>query len=266
MTIEVNEAEETRVDFYLTPTVENPYETVVRGKRRQTTVSRVSLKREQLTTVPGTFGDPVRVIQNLPGLARPPYVGGALLVRGAAPQDSGIYLDGVRIPILFHFLGGPSVLNAQFLKGIDYYPGNADVRYGRLIAGVVDVSTQPTEPEAWHGAAKIDLIDASVFLNAPLTDKWSMAGAFRRSYADAIVPAALDAAGQTATTVLPVYYDYQFRTDYRASSEHQFSLLSFGSYDDLEVVSNEPDQDVILDLNSKITFHRIHGQWRWACW
>ena len=28
-----------------------------------------SLRREQLTTVPGTFGDPVRVVENLPGMA-----------------------------------------------------------------------------------------------------------------------------------------------------------------------------------------------------
>ena len=263
VTAQVRQGEQTNIDFYLTPKRVNPYETVVRGKRRVTTVSRISLKQEQLTSVPGTFGDPIRVIQNLPGLARTPFVGGAILIRGAAPQDSGVYLDGVRIPLLFHFLGGPSVINPQFLRGIDYYPGNADVRYGRLTAGVVDVTTADTFTKEWHGSAKIDLLDASVFLNAPISENVSVAGAFRRSYIDAILPLALDAAGQEATTVLPAYYDYQLRNDIRISDDNRIFILGFGSFDDLRVVSNEPDRDENVDLDSEITFHRLHLQWKY---
>src|SRR5947209_13388053 len=43
------------------------------------------------------------ILQNLPGMNRAPYLGGALLVRGTPPADTGIYLDGQRIPILYHF-------------------------------------------------------------------------------------------------------------------------------------------------------------------
>ncbi|MCB9555646.1 MAG: TonB-dependent receptor [Deltaproteobacteria bacterium] len=259
--VEVKEGEQTQIKFYLKPLTENPYRIVVRGKRKQTSVTRVSLRRKQLTSVPGTFGDPVRVVENLPGLARVPYVGGALLVRGTAPGDSGVFLDGIRIPLIYHFLGGPSVLNAQFLDRIDYFPGNADVRYGRLIAGVVDVATRDTFTEQWHGAVDINLLNAGVFLNAPISKKVSVAAAVRRSYIDAILPSVLKAAGQSATTVVPVYYDYQLRVDARLGGDDRLRVLFFGSDDDLRIASNESDNDFAINLNSKITFHRVLARW-----
>jgi TonB family protein len=260
--IEVREGEQQQVKFYLEPTKEDAYVTVVRGKRRQTSVSRVTLRKRQLTTVPGTFGDPIRAIQNLPGLARTPFVGGALLIRGAAPQDSGTYLDGIRIPILFHFLGGPSVLNPEFLERIDYYPGNADARYNRLIAGAVDVTTRNTFTRQLKGSVDVNLLNTGVYLNVPITERVSVAGAIRRSYVDALLPPILDAAGQDATTVVPVYYDYQLRTDVDLRGDDALWILAFGSDDRLEVVSNEPDNDFAVELDTAILFHRVIGSWR----
>src|SRR5262249_16110562 len=70
---------------------------------------------EELLYAPGSRNDPIRAVQTLPGLARTPFLGGQLLVRGSPPQDTGTYLDGHRIPQLYHFLGGPSVINEQLL-------------------------------------------------------------------------------------------------------------------------------------------------------
>ena len=86
------------------------YETTVRAKKPPAAVTRYELSQPELTIVPGTFGDPLRVIQNLPGVARTPFGLGALVIRGSSPNDSGVYVEGHRIPILYHFLVGPCVL------------------------------------------------------------------------------------------------------------------------------------------------------------
>jgi TonB family protein len=261
--VEVKKGEQALVTFYVARLAVNPYETVVRGKRRKTVVTRVTLRQKELTTVPGTFGDPVRVVENLPGVARIPYVGGALMIRGAPPNDSGVFLDGIRIPQIYHFLGGPSVLNPEFLDRIDYYPGNPDSRYGRLIAGVVDVSTRNTFTKQWGGAADINLLNTALFLKAPLTDKISVAGAVRRSYVDAVLAAVLAASGEDATTVVPVYYDYQARMDVDLAGDDQLYVLFFGSDDQLAIASNDPEADTSLNLETQITFHRVLAGWRW---
>src|SRR5258708_38766883 len=98
------------------------YESHVRAKREGEEVTRHTLVKDELTTVPGTFGDPLRVIQNLPGVARIPYGLGQLVVRGAAPQDSGVFIDGQKGPYVFHFLGGPSVLTPSLIDKVDFYP------------------------------------------------------------------------------------------------------------------------------------------------
>jgi TonB family protein len=261
--IEVRRGEQTRIDFYLSRLAANPYETVVRGTRRKTTVTRVSLRERELTTVPGTFGDPIRVIENLPGVARVPYVGGALLVRGSPPQDSGIYIDGIQIPIVYHFLGGPSVLNPAFLDRIDYYPGNAEVKFGRLTAGLIDVGTRNTFTQQWGGAIDINLLNASAMVKIPISSKVSVAAALRRSYIDALLPEILKLSGRSATTVVPVYYDYQLRVDVKLQGDNRLFLLAFGSADSLAIATNEPTQKFDLSLDTQITFHRLLAGWRW---
>jgi hypothetical protein len=138
--------ERTQVIIYLQPRQTAKFETVIRRKRAQKEVAKVSLSRDEVKRVPGTFGDPIRVIENLPGLARAPFAGGALIVRGANPQDSGTYFDGVEIPLLYHFGGLTSVVNAEFLEDISFYPGGFGAYYGRATAGIVDVSSR--KPEA----------------------------------------------------------------------------------------------------------------------
>ena len=261
--VEARPGEQARVEFYVQRLAVNPYETVVRGERRKTVVTRVSLREKELTTVPGTFGDPIRVVENLPGVARIPYVGGALLIRGAPPTDSGVFLDGIKVPLLYHFLGGPSVLHPEFIDRIDYYPGNVDVRYGRLIAGVVDVSTRNTAAQQWGGSVDINLLNAGLMLKAPISKRVTLAAAVRRSYIDAILPSILKLTSKSATTIVPIYYDYQVRLDVQLPRDNQLFVLVFGSDDSLGIATNDPESARGLSADTHIAFHRILARWRW---
>ncbi|MFN7133521.1 MAG: TonB family protein, partial [Myxococcales bacterium] len=154
--------------YYLMPKKYGQFQTVVRGERERREAVRRTLEREELQKVPGTFGDPLRVVQSLPGVARTPFGLGALIVRGAAPQETGVYIDGVQIPLLFHFLGGPSVINAEMLDRIDFFPGGFGPRYGRAIGGILDAGLRRPDPEAVHGAAQVSVLDAYAFVEAPV--------------------------------------------------------------------------------------------------
>ena len=65
-------------------------ETIVRTTREKKEVARRSISIETIERVPGTFGDPVRIVQNLPGVARSPFDFGLLLVRGSGPYPATI--------------------------------------------------------------------------------------------------------------------------------------------------------------------------------
>lgn len=233
------------------------YETVVSAPREGEEITRHSISQPEMTTVPGTFGDPLRVIQNLPGIARAPYGLGLLIIRGSSPQDSGIYVDGHRVPLLYHFLGGPSVLAPDLLERIDFFPGGFGVRYGRATAGVIDVATRTDAPRRVHGSADVDFLDSSASIEGPLGGGFAGALAARRSYIDALLPFVLgQSEGSSAAVVTPVYWDYQARVTRALGRAGRVSLFAFGSDDSLAVVARDPTRGDI-DLGTRIGFHRV---------
>jgi TonB family protein len=259
-TVSLAEAETRAVVVYLRPAGGNPYETVVEGQREKLEVTRRTMTRRELTTVPGTFGDPLRVLQSLPGLARAPFDTGILLIRGSNPNDSGVFVDGHSIPLLYHFLGGPSILNPEFLESIDLYPGGFPARFGRFHGGVIDVTTRATATDGVHGSAKVDLLDSGGYVRAPLSDHIAIAVAGRRSYIDALLPLVLPTPSPGDTLVVaPVYWDYQARLDIDLPARQHLSFLVLGSDDSLHVLQTSAENARTLALDSHIGFHRVRA-------
>src|SRR5262249_27773134 len=52
--------------------------------------------------VPGASNDVLKVVQALPGVARPPPGSGELVVWGAGAKDTRVFVDGVPVPALYH--------------------------------------------------------------------------------------------------------------------------------------------------------------------
>jgi TonB family protein len=260
-TVVVSANEVTDATLYLRPKGSSPYESTIEAEKDKLEVTKRSVDRKQMTTVPGTFGDPLRVIQNLPGMNRAPYAVGILLIRGSNPDDSGVYVDGHEIPILYHFLGGPSILNPEFLEKIDLFPGGFPARFGRAIGGIVDVETRSPKSDGIHGSADVDLIDASVYLRAPVGQKVTFAFAARRSYIDALLPFVLpepDPGSQLV--VVPYYWDYQARIDVNLDKRDRLSFMLFGSFDKLELLQS--NAEATFDLDTSVSFHRGRAAYR----
>ena len=262
--------ETAEVNYYVRPKVIG-FETVVRAPREKKEVVRRTLTREELQKVPGSFGDPVRVIQNFPGVARAPFISGQIIVRGANPNQTLTYFDGVEIPLLFHLGAGPSVVNAEFLDHVDFYPRwvwRSVWPRGGLVRSTCRVDAGSAD--TFHGVAKIDLQDSSLFFEAPLGEGVSISAAARRSYLDAVLgivlPLVTKPNGGTILA-LPVYWDYQVRLDVgpkRGESQEgksNFSLFAFGSDDQLKVVATGVGLSRNLAVDFHTLFHRVVGTW-----
>lgn len=246
--------------LWLRPRGANPYETVIEAERETLEITKRTLAREQFRSIPGTFGDPIRAAQTLPGVQRPPFGLGLLLIRGSNPDDTGVFIDGHEVPALFHFLGGPSIFNAEMLESLTLYPGGYPARFGRHHGGAVILEGRPTHSDGIHGSAKIDFIDAGGYIRAPLSNDLSIATAGRRSYIDAILGFVLPqpkSGGQRIVT--PVYYDYQGRLDYNLHRNGRLSVFAIGSGDSLHVLNRDQATETSSDLNSAIAFFRLIG-------
>ncbi len=256
----LTEGERTDSKYYVEKGDYNPYDVLVEGERVRKEVNRTSISIEEAEKVPGTFGDVLSVVKNMPGVARTSPIGGNLVVRGSSPEDTKIFVDSVNVPLLYHFVGLKSVVPAGMLESIDFYPGNFSVYYGRATGGIVDVNLKNLNPEKIGGYVDINLIDAGIYLEAPITKKLAIAGGFRRSYFDAIIKQASSAGAPVNVVNAPRYYDWQFLATYRPSAKHELKTFVFGSDDRLVAVLENP-ADISPELraseaSTSTTFYR----------
>ncbi|MDJ0765781.1 MAG: TonB-dependent receptor [Myxococcota bacterium] len=241
------------------------YETVVRGRRPPREVTRREITRREITRIPGTGGDALRSIQNLPGMARAPGLSGALIVRGSSPTDSRYFFDQLPVPLLYHFGGLTSVINSDLLEQIDFFPGNYGVRYGGATGGIVEVYPRAPKTDRLHAYLDVDFADVSALLETPISDCWSIAISARRSYIDGVLNAVLPEDDGLAFTVAPRYYDYQLVANYHPHPKDELQLFFFGSDDKLvfifgEDVADNPNFSGGIDFS--LYFHQ--GQARWV--
>lgn len=249
------------VEYRLTRRRYDPYEAVVRGERSRPEVTVRTLETEEVRTVPGTQGDVLKVLQDLPGVARAPFGIGLLVVRGSEPNQTIVYVDGVPIPLLFHFGGLTAVVNGDVVRSIDFYPGNFDARYGRALGGTVELDTREPKRE-WHGAAQMDVFDGRLEVEGPVGNGSAYAS-IRRSWIDAVLAVALPRVSPTSANdlrVAPRYYDYQTKLSFPALGG-QAAVFAFGS-DDLLTFVRPEDQPGRPSFHLSTTFHRVGASWR----
>jgi TonB family protein len=251
------------VEYRLTRRHYDPYEAVVRGGRDRREVSVHTLALEEVRTVPGTQGDVLKVLQNLPGVARSPFGIGLLVVRGSEPTDTSVYLDGISVPLLFHFGGVTSVVSSDVVDKIDFFPGNFGARFGRALAGTVDVRTREPQ-EGFHGAAQLDIFDGRAEVEGPVGDGRAFVS-IRRSWVDAVLAAVLPRAAPDAADdlrVAPRYYDYQAKLTLPLLGGIA-SVLAYGSDDKLEFV-RDSERSGRPTFYLSTVFHRLGVRWQRA--
>jgi outer membrane receptor protein involved in Fe transport len=204
--------------------------------------------REEITHVPGARGDVLTAVQSLPGIANTgtltPFSGG-LIIRGSAPADSRVLVDGLEVPILYHFGAVQSILPSEMISGFVYAPGGFGVEQGRASSGIIAVNTRKGD-STFSGFAEISFINAGAFVQGPIGNPdhhATFAVAFRRSLIDVILPGVLPKDAGLDFTVLPRYYDYQARADWQPRDRWQLTLFFFGTDDGTELGSSK-DNDV----------------------
>ncbi|MBW2211710.1 MAG: TonB-dependent receptor, partial [Deltaproteobacteria bacterium] len=221
-----------------------------------------TIDKEELTRIPGTRGDALRA-ELLPGVARPPFGIGLLIVRGSAPQDSESFIDGVPVPLIYHFGGLTSIYNSYMLEKIDFYPGNFSVRYGRRTGGILEVTTRDPARDRIHGVAEISIIDTFVTLEGPITDKISISGGLRRSLLDLVFPAV--APDDIGIRQAPVYLDYQFKLNFWPTKRDRVRISAYGSNDRLDLILEEAaGDDPAIRGNTQLATSFYNNQIDWT--
>jgi TonB family protein len=218
-------------------------EIVVRAPRIKKEAVETRIRTEEARRVPGTQGDTLKVVQNLPGVARSSFGSGALIVWGSAPNETRINVEGVEIPTLYHVGGLRSTINSDMTRSIDLAPGSYSADYGRGLGGLVRIDLASLPKEGVHGYAAADEMDASALVSTALTPRLRIGVAGRVSYLDQSL--ALVTSQDVGDFVpIPRYDDYQARATLALRPDEELSATFLASDDHLRrtIPSNDPNE------------------------
>lgn len=224
-------------------------EVLVRGHRQE--LGQTSITLAEVRALPGAFGDPFRAVEAMPSVT--PTVSGLpyFFVRGAPPNNNAYFLDGVRVPLLYHVALGPGVIHPALFEGVELYPGAAPARFGG-VAGAIVSGTTRAPSEVARGEVNLRLVDAGALLETPFADGAATAlAAGRYGYPGPIV-------GALSDTELD-YWDYQARVTLRVGQRGTLGLLAFGSHD---LLAHQDSGRRVEDLASD--FHRLDLRYDYA--
>jgi TonB family protein len=254
--------EVTNVKYFTKRHSYSEYEIVVYGKAAEKEVSKRQLTVQEIKLIPGLGGDAVKVVQALPGVARPSFASGAIVVRGAPTWDSKFYLDGILIPALYHFGGLKSTYNSDALAKVDFMPGGWGSRYGGAVAGVIELTGRDAKTDRWHGMLDLGVIDGSFLVEGPINDKVSVLLSARRSFVGDIVNwYTKNNPDVVPMNVASFYWDYILRTDLNLTKNNKLFLTMFGSSDSMTIIvpkmryGSDEVSDKTKNFGINTTFH-----------
>ncbi|APR83766.1 TonB family protein / TonB-dependent receptor [Minicystis rosea] len=216
---------------------------------------------DQARRVPGTQGDVLKVVENLPGVARSTVGSGALVVWGAAPENTRVYIEGVRVPRLYHDGGLRSVVHSDLVRAVDLAPGGWGAGYGRALGGLVTVDLRPLDEPGFHGSIAADAFDGSGSVRAALGDKVNVAVAVRKSWLDALLPLFTK---RDISSLFPVprYGDGAARLSYKISPRATVEVGGLVSADATDRATASADPAQRKSESRRLTWGRVYARYR----
>jgi TonB family protein len=229
---------------------------IVRAPRIKKEAVETRIKTEEARRVPGTQGDTLKVVQNLPGVGRAAFGSGQLIVWGSSPKETVVNVDGVEIPSLYHVGGLRSTVNADLVRSIELSPGSYGAEYGRGLGGLVRIELAPLAREGVHGYVASDVMDSSAMLSAVVNPRLRLAAAGRLSYLDRLLPI-FTSADVGDFVPIPRYDDYQARATWAVAQDEEMALTLLGSDDHLRRTVPSTDPADRRTQNNDASYKRV---------
>ncbi|MGP8243692.1 MAG: TonB-dependent receptor [Bryobacteraceae bacterium] len=181
--------------------------------------------------------DPLRAVQDLPGVSSNNDFDARFSVRGADFSRIGLFVDGVLLHEPFHTVEGQNLnasgtaFNADMVEEMELYEGAYPVRYGDRSAGVLDVSLRDGSRTGTVVRIAASASDAGAMAEGPLGKKkrgsWLVAA--RKSYLQYLLERTFP-----NTTLIFGLEDVQGRLAYDLNSKNHLTFYVLESYSGLD--------------------------------
>jgi len=155
-------------------------------------VSDVTLSRAEIRSVPGTGGDPLRVVNSLPSVTSASTEFADLIVRGGSPGENLTFIDNIPVDDFTYFTdtydngrgGRLGILVPDVFDRLEFSAGGFGPRYGDFMSSVLDIRLRNAARDRVQGVLFSDSGSAGVTVEVPLGSRGGWLFSARRSYLD----------------------------------------------------------------------------------
>jgi len=133
-------------------------------------MSVVKLSPKEITQLPSMGSEPdlAQAIQTIPGVIFTGDQGGQLYIRGGAPIQNKVLLDGMTIFQPFHSIGFFSVFETDAISSADVYTGGFNAEYGGRISSIMDIALRGGNKKKTKGKVAMSTFGASFLADGPI--------------------------------------------------------------------------------------------------
>ncbi|MFZ4405387.1 MAG: TonB-dependent receptor [Pseudobdellovibrionaceae bacterium] len=242
------------------------FQTTVVGQKNRRDLSKKSLQTAEFLNLPGAGGDPVKAVQNLPGVNRVAGFSSNVIIQGSAPKDTKYNIDGHEIPLVFHFGGLTSVITPEAVSEVEYLSAGYGPENSRALGGVINLKTRTAEvtERDQKGFFFIDNLKSGGLYEKKLSDTSDILISGRYSYIGLFLKQVLKNRDDFNLTVAPEFADFSMVYNKKINSTDDVKTLFIASRDTLGFVFTEPlrdDPGVRGNFKNQTTFYRLIPQW-----
>ena len=250
--------------FFLNRAQANYFETTITDTRNRRDDTEKRLKQDEFLTLPGSNGDPVKAVQNLPGVSRVASGDSRIVVQGSEPEDTRYNIEGHEVPLIFHFGGLSSIVTPEAVDSVNYLSAGYGPEFGRALGGHVGLTVRKPKLDRMQGMAFADIFNLGGLIEGPISETSGYMVSGRYSYVGEVIKQIAKDNENFDLTVAPVFFDLNGQYYKRLNARDEFRLFSIVSRDRLEFVLSRPiNNDPTLRGNFEQTtfFYRVIPQW-----
>jgi hypothetical protein len=240
------------------------FETTVTDLRNKKDDSQKRLSQEEFLQMPGSGGDPVKAVQNLPGVSRTGGGDARVIIQGSEPEDTRYNIDGHEVPLIFHFGGLNSIVTPEAVSSVDYYSAGYGPEYGRALGGHVGLNVRKPQTDRVHGMAFQDIYNVGGLIEGPVGENGGYLISGRYSYLGLVMKQAAKDNKDFNLVVAPTFYDFNAQYDTKLNDKEDLRVFSILSKDQLEFVLSKPignDPKLRGNFDQRTEFYRVIPEW-----
>lgn len=138
--------------------------------KTETKTSVINITPKSITKIPTIGGQPdlSQYLQVIPGVIFTGDQGGQLYIRGGAPIQNKVLLDGMIIYNPFHSIGLFSIFDTDIIRNAEVFTGGFGAEFGGRISSVMDITTRDGNKNRLSGKVGASTFGARVLLEGPL--------------------------------------------------------------------------------------------------